>query len=210
MKLGAKCRSYGNCVALNAACINRKCACEKGKVISEDIDPLHQSSVCLDVAEDFKDECKQHTQCTYNLKNSSCIQGKCLCLSDQHPFKNTCYKNIKLNEHCFNDPECFVDEFTLDDVKCKDNKCRCIGGKCSKTSCDPDYCSCERNEYRKGNKCIKLSTFYGTCSDDENCAPLGANCQNGKCVCDQGMILSDSGPYNIGQKCLKSKLLLCI
>ncbi|XP_074107816.1 uncharacterized protein LOC141533047 [Cotesia typhae] len=122
----------------------------------------------------------------YLAVDSTCIENKCQCTTDQIQYSNNLCIKPHLGMICENDIDC--DELLYS--RC-DRNIRC--------GCEPNY-----KEYNV-TACAPLLGRY--CSNDKLCALSHSSCLDNKCLCNFGFVkfsLEKCVPHHIGMECVEN------
>lgn len=193
------CNKNENCLKHGGTC-NDVCECGDQKAESED------GTKCIIAATSFGDPCDEKSQCTKKIIDSDCIQNKCSCQEDYHPYGLQCYRNVNLLDPCTHPAECYTNGYGRNDVDCFNGKCTCIGGECRTKSCHPERCTCNTDtDYynKKDLKCIIQSKFNESCTVSENCIFILGVCDK-VCICKAEFVISENKTV-----CLEGRCVFC-
>lgn len=113
------------------------------------------------------DYCRTTANCG---TTSTCVRGECRCPYGYHPGwdKNSCLRDVELNEECNNHEECIAE-----------------GSLCYNT------CKCRTSHIisQDGKRCLPYaSTLYQMCHEDSQCGQIPNSCcgMNQTCICAPG------------------------
>ncbi|KAL3278283.1 hypothetical protein HHI36_013617 [Cryptolaemus montrouzieri] len=121
--LGEKCDNDVQCQVNENAVCRTICICETGFTRSTD------GQKCWKAALKFGDVCLEDRQCSRYLDGSICRNKVCACPISYHSYENSCRKDVKPDEPCFEDGDCIIFKELENIVDCNKGTCTCLYGK---------------------------------------------------------------------------------
>ncbi|XP_074115773.1 uncharacterized protein LOC141538289 [Cotesia typhae] len=157
--LGGNCKRDVECIVPHAVCVENKCQCEE-KFIATSPKQCSRTSIGARCATDIDCNDILHVGCS--------VGKKCVC-KDNHRLINNSKCMPMLDEFCWSDERCAVDNSV-----CFKNRCRC------------------KSDYRAVHitHCIKLK-LGKLCNSDEDCSEvLHAVCSlHKRCICEENYLM---------------------
>uniref|UniRef100_A0A8D8YUA1 EB domain-containing protein n=1 Tax=Cacopsylla melanoneura TaxID=428564 RepID=A0A8D8YUA1_9HEMI len=118
--LGEACNEDRNCLNTNSKCYEGRCRCSRNHVDSA------SGSMCLRLANNLLDQCKEDQQCLLVSPNAGCIHGLCECNLGYHAYNNICWTSIGLGEYCSDSRQCISNSNITALMHCHESRCSCI------------------------------------------------------------------------------------
>ncbi|XP_012533582.2 uncharacterized protein DDB_G0272530 isoform X2 [Monomorium pharaonis] len=142
----------------------RQCVCLKNFV------PSSNKQSCVSKADSIEASCTDENQCLAFSANTTCENGKCVCISGHHYIDNACWKTVGYNESCTKNQECSH----IQGGVCNDNMtCRCAAEMVLNTT---------------GDKCLAAAkNIQDECVESIQCTATFefSVCVANKCQCEQ-------------------------
>uniref|UniRef100_A0A8D8S6V2 EB domain-containing protein n=1 Tax=Cacopsylla melanoneura TaxID=428564 RepID=A0A8D8S6V2_9HEMI len=133
--LGEACNEDRNCLNTNSKCYEGRCRCSRNHVDSA------SGSMCLRLANNLLDQCKEDQQCLLVSPNAGCIHGLCECNLGYHAYNNICWTSIGLGEYCSDSRQCISNSNITALMHCHESRCSCIQASV---------------EDKKNNECVQV------------------------------------------------------
>ncbi|KAL1461848.1 hypothetical protein WDU94_013715 [Cyamophila willieti] len=120
--LGEACYEDRNCLNTNSRCYEGRCRCSRTHIDSV------SGSMCLRLANNLLDQCKEDQQCGTVSPNAACIHGLCECKPGYHAYNNICWTSIGLGEYCSDSRQCISNSNITTLMHCHESRCSCVQG----------------------------------------------------------------------------------